>query len=121
MLCFLKCYSVLCFVVFCECHCVFCFVGVFYKMLCFVKCCFLKFGCVFQFCCVFYNDTVFCPVLLCFEPPGHRRKETNVSNQCSSFLCDSQSNGVAFNTEPPPGTQTGRPGLQTLYFSFFNL
>lgn len=28
-------------------------------------------------------------------------------SECSSVLV-TQNNGVAFNTEPPPGTQTGR-------------
>ena len=34
-----------------------------------------------------------------------------------SFLCYSKNNGVDFNTEPPPGTQTGKPGL-TAHVSF---
>ncbi|XP_010777165.1 E3 ubiquitin-protein ligase RNF31-like [Notothenia coriiceps] len=38
-------------------------------------------------------------------------KQNLLSTACFPCLCDLQNNGVAFNTEPPPGTQTGLCGV----------
>lgn len=72
--------------------------------------CFLKFAC-FWFCCnIFIIYILLLSFYQCFGPLGNGRILNSHVCKCSSFRCDSQNNGVAFNTEPPPGTQTGRPG-----------